>query len=754
MKMKRTLLLIALLALSGTCMGQGVDSIWFEQVKTPSAVSRGEFAKLAKELHKGLKQGKSPRALASLAPDEGKPRIVFVTIGEDKWPCRTYIGAGYSLRDALEKACDYLVRAEKVRIEDLHNQLKSMIEQARTSGGDNAVGKNWRVVVQEKGKAAENMEEPVVSQDWIERDKDPGAWNWLKLEVVQYAKPASGFEMDETKIALGSLVGLAFDAKSGFAFTPSQMTGRCLLTEERSLAVQQVGNFLAETLNLLLLKNWMELCTMKGPHAVSLFELDGYFTDGTTVTPLYRGHPYPQLPSMEDCLRAATECGRAVLACLDSKDGTFKTPFPDWFPEGENGQEDLGSQCELVLAYCRLLAESGDKKWLDAAKLAFRPVVAAAVRYGASRQWLTIVEDEEVPEGSRVVPRKISHLRTNALAVLAMDEMATAMGEATEKVFLNDLQLLAAHVVRQGQPLGGFLQQRIIPSDEVKLASLPDLTARLEAEALATLAVYRTARRFKNMGWMELADNSLDYLVGELKRTDILQYPLSPWLAEALICHYRNGGDYMNEMARLTVAADAARDARPILADHYGIVKDWPSMTAAAEHSWTLSALAERFAKRGDADRAKAMLHSALPYLVFQSQGRIDFATASALARPIFYLGFFRDHLEDFGFDLNGQTTQMLSLLRMHQILKAYFGGAVPQDEAEAVNRDLQSLRESYDVHPSVLLTDLLITDVAAGGRHRDFSGVFTDKKEQKLRMKGADEQGKRQKPVKKKKRK
>ena len=234
-----------------------------------------------------------------------------------------------------------------------------------------------------------------------------------------------------------------------------------------------------------------------------------------------------------------------------------------------------------------------------------------------------------------------------------------------DKVFLNDLRLLTPHVARQAQPLGGFLQQRIIPSEEVKLASLADLTSRIEAEALATLAVYRGAQRYKEMSWMELADSSLDYLVGELKRTDIQQYPLSPWLAEALINHYRNGGEYMVELSRLAVAADAARDARPILADHYGIVKDWPSMTAAAEHSWVLAALAERFAKRGEADRAKSMLHSALPYLVFQMQGQMDFPTASALARPIYYIGFFRDHLEDFGFDLSGQTTQMLSLLRM-----------------------------------------------------------------------------------------
>ena len=748
--MKKTLLLFVILTMSGFVFGQGLAPVWFEQIKGPCSVSREEFGRLAKELHKGLKRGMKPKALAELAPEDGAPRIVFLTIGENKWPCRTYIGTGYSLRDALEKAADYLYRAEKSRVEDLHNQLKSMLEQARAEGGENAVGKNWRVVVTDKNKKEMKTEGMTVSQDWIERDKDPGAWNWLKLEIVQFTRKAEGFQMEETRMVLGSLVGLAFDVRAGFAFTPSQLTGRCLLTEERSLSARQVGDFLADTLNLLLLKNWMELCSMKTPQTVSLFELDSYFTDGETVTPLYRGHPYPALPSMDGCLQAAVECGKAVLACMDAKDGVLKVPFPDWFADDDKGREDLGTQCELVLAYCRLAAETGGKQWLDAAKLAFKPVVAGAVRYGAGRQSLTIVEDEELPEGSLAVPRKISHLRTNALAALAMDEMAVPMGDAVDKVFLNDLRLLTAHIATQAQPLGGFLQQRIIPSEEVKLASLADPTSRLEAESLATLAVYRGARRFKNMEWMELADKSLDYLVGELKRADIQLYPLSPWLAEALICHYRNGGDYMAEMSRLTIAADAARDARPILADHYGIVKDWPSMTAAAEHAWILSALAERFARRDEPERAKAMLHSALPYLVFQMQGRMDFATASALARPIYYVNFFRDHLEDFGFDLNGQTTQMLSLLRLRQIVKEHFGGEIPQDEAEKVNREIMALREMADVHPSVLVTDLLVNDAVSSGRHHDVSGVFTDKREDKLRVKAPSAQ--RMKPKKRKK--
>ena len=69
-------------------------------------------------------------------------------------------------------------------MEDLHNQLKSMLEQSRTEGGETAVGKNWRVVVTDKNKKEMKTEGMTVSQDWIERDKDPGAWNWLKFTRI------------------------------------------------------------------------------------------------------------------------------------------------------------------------------------------------------------------------------------------------------------------------------------------------------------------------------------------------------------------------------------------------------------------------------------------------------------------------------------------------------------------------------------------------------------------------------------------
>ena len=57
------------------------------------------------------------------------------------------------------------------------------------------------------------------------------------------------------------------------------------------------------------------------------------------------------------------------------------------------------------------------------------------------------------------------------------------------------------------------------------------------------------------------------------------------------------------------------------------------------------------------------------------------------------------------------------------------------------------ALREMADVHPSVLVTDLLVNDAVSTGRHHDVSGVFTDKREDKLRIKAPSNQ--RMKPKK-----
>ena len=62
MRMKKTLWLLVIFVLAGFVSGQGLAPVWFEQIKGPCSVSREDCARLAKELHKGLKRGMKPKA--------------------------------------------------------------------------------------------------------------------------------------------------------------------------------------------------------------------------------------------------------------------------------------------------------------------------------------------------------------------------------------------------------------------------------------------------------------------------------------------------------------------------------------------------------------------------------------------------------------------------------------------------------------------------------------------------------------------
>ncbi|NLG13718.1 MAG: hypothetical protein GX561_05875 [Lentisphaerae bacterium] len=685
--------------------------IWFNSITKPSAVSPNEYKELALKLHKGIKEAEPTQApyrkLAENAPNDNEPRIVFISIGDDLWPCRTYIGTGFSLKNALENALEFLQQSEKARFNDLKNQIKSMC-------------------------AAAEREKTIVPKDWLDRNQNPNKWDWLKIDVVQCAKESAGFQFNSSKLALTSLAGIAFSPSSGFAFTPAQITGRCLLNEDRFIAKQQVGNFISETLNFLALKNWMELSAQDKPLQVTMFEVDSYWTDGTAACQLYRGHQLPKLPATaSECLEKATDGAKALLGCINPKSGEIDVPFPDWFHGKPNGEELLEEQAELVIALARLATATKDPKWAEAAKLAFKPISKAAARYGQNNAFLAIIEDEELPQGSPVVPRKFAHLKTNALTAIAMDHVAAHFPE--DKVLLNDMKLIAAHLLRQTQPNGGFVHVKILPSEKLPQITPPNFAERIEAEALATFAIYKIAERLSEIKLMELADKNLDYLVQEIKNCDILNLHTIPWLAETLVCHYRGSGEFASQLKRMAVVAEAAREGQPIFADTYGSVKNWPSMTAAANYSWLLATLGIRSATRHDEKMASELLKAALPFLVFQTQAQIDMPTASALSRPAYYVGFFRDHLDDFGFELKGQATQIISLLKCHDLLNACNNGRVPEEMEQAIKKELDEINTLCNVHPSVTTTELVLNDFKSNTVHAT-EGRIQDKKETPLK--------------------
>ena len=87
---------------------------WFDHVRRPSKIPPKQLERLAVDLRRALKNKQKLEDIAKLAPQEAMPRVVFITIGGDKWPGRTYYGTGVSFQAAFRTAVEILQANEPV----------------------------------------------------------------------------------------------------------------------------------------------------------------------------------------------------------------------------------------------------------------------------------------------------------------------------------------------------------------------------------------------------------------------------------------------------------------------------------------------------------------------------------------------------------------------------------------------------------------------------------------------------------------
>ncbi len=678
-----------------------VDDVWFDQVTAPTKLTPAQIEDFCRKIHRAIATGQGEKQLAALAPADQSPRILFLSLSNDQWPARTYFGGGWDFAHAWESTAAIMLANEKAYASETAKQARGTIDDAKREGKP-------------------------VPKDWVDREKNPGAWNWLRLDIVQVARPSFDYSVEGSKITLTSLVGLAFGPQVGFAFPPAQLTGRCLITSERFLAKQQVANIIAETYNWGAMKNWLRLSAVESGHRICLFEVDSYATDGQNVVRLYRGHPIAQLPSNDQCLDAATCAGERLISYLDPAKGTLAVPFPEWIASASDSgpstavsnREAPDAQAELVIALARLAQSNNGKKHLaDGAALAARPLQTAMMRYGQKKEFIAVIEKEPVAADSHLEPRRITTLRSNAAACLAFLDLATIFPDNPDYPAI--ATAIGRHLCRQAQPGNGFVAAKLFPSDQIYEGDEVSDYGQAEAEAMAALALAKLGKKDHNSDFLEVADDNLAYLLSsKIQKQELTAIATSPWLAEALGQYYRRNNDYVSQLSRLALAAAIDQNTEPIFPDLFGAVHDWESMTTAAERSWLLASLSKNLRNSDQAAKAADSLANAAAFLCFQYQARIDRATAAALSRPSYYVDFFRDHLEDFGFDLNGQATQIISLLALRQELIEGYGGQFPK--LDQFKEKLATAQQTIDTHPLPLSVELVIhrgSDDSADGR-------------------------------------
>jgi len=177
---------------------------WFDHVRQPVQLNTDQGLALVTRARQALLAGQSPEEMAALAPADKQSRVIFLSLGDGKWPERTYFAAGYDFASAWQAVLKILRSREEVYVAMLRDRLQKDIAEAERAG--QAVPASWRMKLQ-----------------------NPGRWDSLRLHIVQNALPVNDFSIRSSRILLSSLNGLAFRPADGLAFTPEQIMGRYLL---------------------------------------------------------------------------------------------------------------------------------------------------------------------------------------------------------------------------------------------------------------------------------------------------------------------------------------------------------------------------------------------------------------------------------------------------------------------------------------------------------------------------------------------
>lgn len=635
--------LLSLFCYGQTAFDRSAPSVpWFDHVKKPLPFPAERMELFCKELRQAILAGNSIDEIEALAPKDSSPRVIFISLGDGVWPERTYFGAGFSFSAALRQVLAIMIWREEQYAEIISNRIKKDIAE---------------------------LQGRTVPDTWQKKLKNPAYWSTLRLDIVQAALPVEGFTVKNSRLLLSSLNGLAFNPDLSFTFTAEQMMGRYLLTRQRKLNDRQIAEFISESDNWDALKVWMELANSHRGERVCLFEYDSYFADAEFSTRLFRGRQSKFNYELKDSMKIALQVAELLAGNLQ-KDASLASFFPEWVPGRGDGDESFSSLAELAITFARLSKLEKQDNFSQYSKLIIDQLLSKC-QSSRQKNYRFLVEKEDLPEGEMILDaRDFVNLHSNALLCLAIIESGLA---ASDKKYLQDCQDILAYITRQQRRDGSFVLSLVLPDMQPPLESNFNYDGAIESAALAALAIYKYAELDdKNAKVLqkryELAVRNLQQKFAE--EQNIEELPLSPWLIELLCLKTEATKEEKLLFVKFALAASLKSDKKPLFPDLFGSTKNLPSMTVAAEQTWIIAKISKWLFEQGEKDNAKAFLADSWPIWIFQQQALMDKTSSAALPRPELYLNFFRDHLEDFGFDLNGQTTQILSILAINECLE------------------------------------------------------------------------------------
>ncbi len=595
--MPRPMLLLALvsfLLLSGPGESRAQENplppIWFDDLtagEAPTAADAEALVGFAAEVVGGGSPSLSSGPIAGLAADT-RPRIVFLSACDPRGPGKTFLGSGAGLTEAVTRAAQ--LARERI-------------------GADFA---------------------PV----------------WFKLDLVcevrpaQKASPFWGLELDP------GLQGIAFPRALGVAVLPDEIPARALLDGGRKLAPERWLAFFDECPWRVRDREGFRAATT----VVSAFRVVSVFFDGTSASPLYRGHRlYPE-PTAEQLLAFARAGGRYLVRGMNPE-GRFTylhRPDLDLSSSSYNILRHSGSVYSLL----ELHEATGDAEFLEAARrgvgylMGFSKPAPAA---GGDAAF--IAEAGEVKLGG------------NALAIVAVAKLVEVTGE---RIWLPAIRKWGRWIRSVQTADGCFAVQKQSESG----APDPFISEYYPGEAL--LALVRLHALDPEGGWIDAAAKGAHWLIEVRDRGkkvgDLIH---DHWLLYALNEIHRARPDpiYLSHAANIARAIRMRQHRDAPYPDWVGGWLQPPRSTPAATRTEGLAAACRLARDFGPREEAPADLEAIQLGVRFQLQTQIGPERAMMLRQPALVLGAFTRSLDDLEIRIDYIQHNVSSLLALRRLI-------------------------------------------------------------------------------------
>lgn len=584
---------------------------------------------------------------------------------------------------------------------------KSALAAASTGGSPRAVFVSWSdgvhtaSVVHGIGDGPVNALRAALGK--IPADRFPGEQlRWLKVDVVQDGTMVPYFAR-ENALPLPSLVGIAFSPSSRTALLPDQLLGLGMLDPKDRLLSDPYTAWLVQEGRQDEMGLWTLVSTLPTPQKVCLFETQAWFTDdGSTCVPLYRGHRLYDNVTAEQ-VAAMIEVTARRLAGVVNEKGRVNPPFAQWIglPKGRLKTFDAALTA-LALGQAAHLAKDKTEILAAADRLAQSLIERLKPLTDGSRGLCLVEQDEneeEVATANVDASWYTVRLSTNALYALALCTLAEH-GDATR--YDAPLTGLAHYLLAQRQAGGVFMAQRHWPGGA--LTGSVDPTA----SALAVCALQALHEKSKGLLFREAALEGFDALLPAVIKKPMDELFQDEWFLRAADrCFvYRWDERFVQQAQRFALAAAAEQVRESVIPDTFGDVPGRPSATAAATRTGLIAVAARLVHDGGRRDAAREMLLDARPSVLAQLQGRMTAPEAMYLAEPASYMGFFRDHVGGFGFDLQCQYAQLLSLCELAKTMQHLRLDSLRDEQSAAskrIDEQLSAARAKGEQYPQFL---------------------------------------------------